>query len=545
MKSLDELFKLLNEFEEATNAKVNVDKTEALWVGRWRGRSDKPHNLKWSSDHVKFLGIYIGNKVGSSGTKKLSDLNFAEQIEKIKNKMNYWKGKGVSLFGRVKVLNIFVLSRLWYRTSIWSITKNQLKILQKMIGDFLWEGKRGARVRQGVMQMKFNEGGLQLVDIECKTKVQRLKRIIYLLNIDDKHFERFLADKLIGTDNKYGQNILSYGLISNKDRIKLIKNDFYREALLIANILDINFKPGNAKSFGNEPLFYNKAFLNTNGTVFTFSRFKKHLPKTVKELHKTSVSREIEVIDKIRKMKICLNNLVTSNKTNNGYFINIENEQRDINDLLFKDLYLKFLNMEPENKEWEKKWAVKLQKNNINWYQVWENVHNNLNNPYVISAQWEMLHLNYWSGYKAKERCRLCKEIEQSQFHIIFECIILKDILRNFEINDIYDENTSLSFGVYNQSLYNFILFHVKSVVFRSRFKIFTNLELCKAILNKKIKDNIKKDLNNRFFVAKHKRKVSKFISKYIPRSNQNYNPNYEIDNICYITDTQELIFTF
>ena len=121
----------------------------------------------------------------------------------------------------------------------------------------------------------------------------------------------------------------------------------------------------------------------------------------------------------------------------------------------------------------------------------------------------------------------------------------LKDILRNFEINDIYDENTSLSFGVYNQSLYNFILFHVKSVVFRSRFKIFTNLELCKAILNKKIKDNIKKDLNNRFFVAKHKRKVSKFISKYIPRSNQNYNPNYDIDNICYITDTQDLIFTF
>ena len=76
-----------------------------------------------------------------------------------------------------------------------------------------------------------------------------------------------------------------------------------------------------------------------------------------------------------------------------------------------------------------------------------------------------MLHLNYWSGYKAKERCRLCKEIKQSQFHIIFECIILKDIVRNFEINDIYDENTSLSFGVYNQSLYNFILFHVKSAV--------------------------------------------------------------------------------
>ena len=50
-----------------------------------------------------FGNIRIGNKVGANGSKLLSELNFAEQIETIKNKINYWKGKGLSLITRVRI----------------------------------------------------------------------------------------------------------------------------------------------------------------------------------------------------------------------------------------------------------------------------------------------------------------------------------------------------------------------------------------------------------------------------------------------------------
>ena len=75
MRSLDELFKTLGKFERATNAKINRDKTEALLVGKWMNRRDKPHDLKWTNDFAKFTGIYVGNKVGANGTKRLADLN--------------------------------------------------------------------------------------------------------------------------------------------------------------------------------------------------------------------------------------------------------------------------------------------------------------------------------------------------------------------------------------------------------------------------------------------------------------------------------------
>jgi len=167
--SINELFKTLDEFEKATNAKINKDKTEGLWVGNWKNRLDKPHNLIWKNDHVKFLGIIIGNKVGANGTKFLSNLNFSEQLEKVKNKMNYWRGKGISLIGRVKVVNIFILSRLWHRTKIMSMNPELLKTYEKLIRDFVWQNKQGGRVRQEVLQLSYEEGGLQLANIKIKT----------------------------------------------------------------------------------------------------------------------------------------------------------------------------------------------------------------------------------------------------------------------------------------------------------------------------------------------------------------------------------------
>ena len=223
MPSLDELLKTLDKYEKATNAKINKDKTEALWVGKWKNRTDKPYDLKWTNKSVKFTGIYVGNKVGAAGSKQLSELNFADQIEKIKNKIQYWKGKGISLIGRVKVVNIFLLSRLWYRTNIWNLNNTQKNTLESLIKYFIWNNKTGGRVRQGVLNLAYGLGGLQLVDIVSKIKTQRIKRILYLLSIDDDSIERFLADSLIGKENRFGQKGLSFGIITNLELINHIK----------------------------------------------------------------------------------------------------------------------------------------------------------------------------------------------------------------------------------------------------------------------------------------------------------------------------------
>ena len=59
--ALKELFRVLSKNVQATNAKLNVTKTEGLWVGDWEGRDDRSLNLKWTSSSVKFTGILVGN----------------------------------------------------------------------------------------------------------------------------------------------------------------------------------------------------------------------------------------------------------------------------------------------------------------------------------------------------------------------------------------------------------------------------------------------------------------------------------------------------
>lgn len=529
--SLHELFKVFAKFEKATNAKVNKDKTKALWVGKWRSRNDKPLGLKWTNNYVKFLGINVGNKVGASGSKMLAELNLAEQIQKIKNKINYWRGKGITLLGRVKVVNIFLLSRLWYRTQVCNFPKQMLNTLETLIRNFIWADKKGGRVRQGVLQLEYEKGGLQLVDINCKIKAQRLQRIMYLLSLDNDNIERFLADSLIGSCSKFGQNGLSYGLISNINRIKIIKHDFYRDALEITNSLNMVLIPASRRSIQNEPLFYNKLFLDNGNRVFSLSTFKSQMPTRVKDLQGRVKSKEKEVIDMCRKLKDCLDGINMSSREENEYYINIADKMSNINNLKFKNIYLNFLIKKEERREWEQKWTLILQSSDISWENVWSNVNDNTHNHYVKSAMWEMNHLNFWSGFKAGERCNLCKEFEEDTSHIINKCIILSQILRTFQINDKFDNQIKISFGVDSDHLSNFILFHIKSVLFRSRFQNFPNKEECVRRLTKKCKNNIKKDFLNKYNIATAKGKVNVLLEKFIPNNNDVHNFHRILDD--------------
>jgi len=515
VNSIDALFKTLKEYEMATNAKINKDKTEGLWVGRWKNRLDKPHNLIWKNSNVKFLGIYVGNKVGANGTKALSDLNFAEQLEKVKNKMNYWRGKGVSLIGRVKVVNIFILSRFWHRTKIISINSELLKTYEKLIRDFIWQNKQGGRVRQDVLQLSFENGGLQLTDIKIKIQTQRIQRILYLLQQESSSFERFLADQLIGNSTKFKHRGLSFGLSTNIERIKIIKNHYYREALTFFNELGIKLIPGQRKLIHNEPVFASNFFLDINGVPFT-PNVNDNCPKTIYELTKSTKTSPI-----IRAMHFSLNNIIFSNQNKNDFVIDTENGTINMNNATFKTIYSELIVRKNTCKEWENKWANYLEideTTHLNWSDIWKMIHNSLNNPYIISAQWEILHLNFWSSFKANENCNVCHELALNNVHIATECKVLIDTLNVFKIQNFFTTRQLLSFGC-NNELVNFVYYHIRKIIFRSRFKNFQNYQDAKNQILKECKKGIKLDLENKLFWATKMNKRTNFENTFLRQS--------------------------
>ena len=57
-KSLLALFEKISVFEKGSGAKLNKAKTEALWLGAWKNRSDEPLGLSWVKN-TKILGIFF------------------------------------------------------------------------------------------------------------------------------------------------------------------------------------------------------------------------------------------------------------------------------------------------------------------------------------------------------------------------------------------------------------------------------------------------------------------------------------------------------
>ena len=156
-------------------------------------RADRPFNLDWKNSKVKALGTWIGNE-------DTSNENFIEQRSKIKNKLIFWKRIGLSLLGRIKVLNTFILSRLWYRTEFQKITKEIEINLHRDILDFIW-GKKKHRISEAILKLSLENGGLNLTDIENKINTQRIKWIFYLIQLDREVFTKVVASEVIGKLN--------------------------------------------------------------------------------------------------------------------------------------------------------------------------------------------------------------------------------------------------------------------------------------------------------------------------------------------------------
>lgn len=54
----------LHLYQKTSNAKLNWEKCNGLLLGRWRGEKEVPSSpagLKWNTEAMKFLGVYVGN----------------------------------------------------------------------------------------------------------------------------------------------------------------------------------------------------------------------------------------------------------------------------------------------------------------------------------------------------------------------------------------------------------------------------------------------------------------------------------------------------
>ena len=165
---------LLNIFDKLSGLKVNYEKTEALWIGSFKNRTDKlaiNQNIRWSIRKVKSLGVWF-----SSSKEEAVVLNYQEKKDKIYRILSCCCLEDqLTLLGKVTVIKNLAASQLVYIMSssyvilftfqvyIMSSSQSYLKEIHQLLHNFLWEG-RGDKIKRSVMLNEYKDGGLKVLD---------------------------------------------------------------------------------------------------------------------------------------------------------------------------------------------------------------------------------------------------------------------------------------------------------------------------------------------------------------------------------------------
>ena len=405
-----EVIKELHLYEQATEAKVNYNKTKGLWVGSWKGRRISPiTNIEWTSGDIKNLGVYFGNENPAYKT-------FEEIVPNFKKRLSYWKQFSLSKIGKARLAEMFLASKLVYAIKFYPVPLNFQKEIQDSIFNFINFPNRVISIAQKEMWRTKMNGGCKLVNIQLKSETSKAKWLMEIATNSDLKINFAIFSALMGIQkgNNCGKDLI-FMHKPHITRVMKIDNPFYKEALKSISIFERKKGIINIKAWDEENIFYNPLIMNKSGKTIKETEYlrKKGVYKFGQLLDEKSKEARNLPFDK--KITALANNIIldTGVKKEHMVFLGNKNEvkmsmitQKD----LYEDALLKIMSVDHIH---QSKWVNKLN-TVILWEEVWHSVHHFLLSNKTKSAIWEQLHLNFYTQYSYNkwhgkaDMCPLC-----------------------------------------------------------------------------------------------------------------------------------------
>ena len=182
-RSLQCLFRMINVYEGGSGARLNVTKTEAMWLGAWRSRGDQPLGLKWVTK-MKILGVVFGQDTETD--------NWRPKLEKLEKHLNLWKSRSLSLVGKSLIINVLGISKLLYLSAVLCVPKWVISKVNNLVWPFLW-GSRIETVSRMTCHQSLGKGGLGIFNFQ--TKSDSLKLASLICNLEDRESKSFFLTK--------------------------------------------------------------------------------------------------------------------------------------------------------------------------------------------------------------------------------------------------------------------------------------------------------------------------------------------------------------
>ena len=111
-------------------------------------------------------------------------LNFLDSLKSIKEILNLWKHRSISLAGRILIFKSLALSKVLYASTMKCPSKQVVDQLNVMQGGFIWNNKK-PKIKHSTLVADYSEGGYK--DTDIKTKLSALK-VAWVTRLLDDNF---------------------------------------------------------------------------------------------------------------------------------------------------------------------------------------------------------------------------------------------------------------------------------------------------------------------------------------------------------------------
>ena len=163
---IQHVFNILNDFGNISRLTININKSQAMWLGSNRDKTEEYLGLKWVNK-IKILGVYFSNKISAS----LIEDNWQPRIDTVKQFIRNWEKRNLGLLGKICVIKTFLLSQFVYIMQSIALPEKILTEMNTLLFRFLWRKKdcnkkAFEKVKRNVVINNTENGGINMIDFK-------------------------------------------------------------------------------------------------------------------------------------------------------------------------------------------------------------------------------------------------------------------------------------------------------------------------------------------------------------------------------------------
>ena len=262
--SVVQLLDLLQNFSLLSGLEINTAKTEAMWLGQWKNNEDTPFGFKWPKEPILSLEIFF-----SHNHTHAEELNFGAKVRELEQTLNTWKRRKLTLYGKINIVKTLGLSKLIYNASVLNVPKQYVEQINKIIFNFIWDGKP-AKIKRSTIIGERRNGGLKMCDFAIMEKALKIAWIKRIQNEVTSSW-KIIPDVIV---QQYG-NLFFLSRCNYDPEMLSLENlsSFYRSILVYWH--DFKKSKQNEADFKNGILWNNRNILIDKKPVF-YRRWFSH-----------------------------------------------------------------------------------------------------------------------------------------------------------------------------------------------------------------------------------------------------------------------------